>query len=80
MTSQYQQCQAYSHFCSIIQQERQYAHFHGFNVELIAENDGVTDKAQMDARLEKGGVAGVIVHFPKEENGDRFASSVALPR
>lgn len=41
-----------------------YAHFHGFNVELIAENDGATDKKQMDARLEKGGVAGVIVQQP----------------
>lgn len=41
-----------------------YAHFHGFNVKLIAENDGATDKAQMDARLEKGGVAGVIVQQP----------------
>lgn len=41
-----------------------YAHFHGFNVELITENDGATDKAQMDARLEKGGVAGVIVQQP----------------
>ena len=41
-----------------------YAHFHGFNVELFAENDGATDKAQMDARLEKGGVAGVIVQQP----------------
>lgn len=41
-----------------------YAHFHGFNVELIAENDGATDKAKMDARLEKGGVAGVIVQQP----------------
>lgn len=41
-----------------------YAHFHGFNVELIAENDGATDKEQMDARLEKGGVAGVIVQQP----------------
>lgn len=41
-----------------------YAHFHGFNVELIAENDGATDKAQMDARLEKGGVAGVIIQQP----------------
>lgn len=43
---------------------RTYAHFHGFNVELIPENDGATDKAQMDARLEKGGVAGVIVQQP----------------
>ena len=41
-----------------------YAHFHGFNVELIAENDGATDKEQMDARLEKGGVAGGIVQQP----------------
>lgn len=41
-----------------------YAHFHGFNVELIAENDGATDKEQMDASLEKGGVAGVIVQQP----------------
>ncbi len=41
-----------------------YAHFHGFNVELIAENDGATDKEQMDTRLEKGGVAGVIVQQP----------------
>lgn len=41
-----------------------YAHFHGFNVELIPENDGATDKAPMDARLEKGGVAGVIVQQP----------------
>ncbi len=41
-----------------------YAHFHGFNVELIPEDDGATDKAQMDARLEKGGVAGVIVQQP----------------
>lgn len=41
-----------------------YAHFHGFNVELTAENDGATDKEQMDARLEKGGVAGVIVQQP----------------
>lgn len=41
-----------------------YAHFHGFNVEIIAENDGATDKEQMDARLEKGGVAGVIVQQP----------------
>lgn len=41
-----------------------YAHFHSFNVELIAENDGATDKEQMDARLEKGGVAGVIVQQP----------------
>ena len=48
----------------VINVVKTYAHFHGFNVELIAENDGATDKEQMDARLEKGGVAGVIVQQP----------------
>ena len=56
-----------------------YAHFHGFNVELIAENDGATDKEQMDARLEKGGVAGVIVQQPNShgivEDFSGFADS-----
>lgn len=56
-----------------------YAHFHGFNVELIAENDGATDKEQMDARLEKGGVAGVIVQQPNYhgivEDFSSFANS-----
>lgn len=56
-----------------------YAHFHGFNVELIAENDGATDKEQMDARLEKGGVAGVIVQQPNNhgivEDFSGFADS-----
>ena len=41
-----------------------YAHFHGFKVEIIAETDGVTDKAQMEERLKAGGVAGVIVQQP----------------
>ncbi len=43
---------------------RTYAHFHGLNIETIAEKEGVTDKASMDKRLEKGGVAGVIVQQP----------------
>lgn len=41
-----------------------YAHFHGFNVELVNGNDGVTDKSQVETRLAKGGVAGVIVQQP----------------
>ena len=45
----------------IVDVVKTYAHFHGFNVEMIAQNEGVTDKAQMDERLDKGGVAGVIV-------------------
>ena len=41
-----------------------YAHFHGFNIELIKANEGVTDKASMDERLGRGGIAGVIVQQP----------------
>ena len=48
----------------VIDVVKTYARFHGFNVELIDANDGATDKAKMDERLEKGGVAGVIVQQP----------------
>ena len=48
----------------IVNVVKTYAHFHGFNVEMIAQNEGVTDKAQMSERLDKGGVAGVIVQQP----------------
>ena len=41
-----------------------YAHFHGFDVETIAERDGVTDFTDMKQRLSQGGVAGVIVQQP----------------
>lgn len=43
---------------------RTYAHFHGFNIEVIPEIDGVTDKKVLNSRLERGGVAGVIVQQP----------------
>jgi len=43
---------------------RAYAHFHNITLEMIAENDGVTDKADMQARLAQGGVAGVVVQQP----------------
>ncbi len=41
-----------------------YAHFHGIKIETIGMKEGVTDKAQMDARLAAGGVAGVVVQQP----------------
>ncbi len=41
-----------------------YAHFHGFNIELIDATEGTTNKAAMDSRLLKGGVAGVVVQQP----------------
>lgn len=41
-----------------------YAKFHGVNIRLIAENNGVTDKNQFNTELDKGDVAGVIVQQP----------------
>lgn len=41
-----------------------YAHFHGFDIETVAETNGQTDHADMQAKLAGGGVAGVIVQQP----------------
>lgn len=41
-----------------------YAHWHGVDIEMINESDGVTDKKDLNIRLQKGGVAGVIVQQP----------------
>ena len=41
-----------------------YAHFHGVEIEIIAEKDGVTSIDDMKARLAQGGVAGVLVQQP----------------
>lgn len=43
-----------------------YAKFHGVDVTLIAEKEGVTDKEAMEAELAKGDVAGVIVPQPNK--------------
>ena len=41
-----------------------YARFHGFRIEFMPEDNGITNKAAIDRRLEQGGVAGVIVQQP----------------
>lgn len=41
-----------------------YAHFHGIQLEMIAAENGVTSKADMEAKLAEGGVAGVLVQQP----------------
>ena len=41
-----------------------YAKYHGVIVETIEECDGVTDKADMQEKLNAGGVAGVVVQAP----------------
>mgnify|MGYP002230903061 CR=1 FL=1 len=43
---------------------RTYAHFNGIEIKMISQKDGVTDKADMDALLAEGGVAGVVVQQP----------------
>lgn len=41
-----------------------YAHFHGINIEMIPQTDGVTDAGAMEQRLSQGGVAGIVVQQP----------------
>ena len=41
-----------------------YAKYHGIKIELIAEADGVTSRQHLEARLQQGGVAGVVVQAP----------------
>ena len=41
-----------------------YAKYHGIHIELIAEQDGVTSREELETRLQQGGVAGVIVQAP----------------
>lgn len=41
-----------------------YSHFHGIGLVTVAEDDGVTSRADLSAKLAEGGVAGVIVQQP----------------
>ena len=41
-----------------------YAHFHGVNIKFIDEKKGVTDKEDLQKKLQEGGVAGVVVQQP----------------
>lgn len=41
-----------------------YAKFHGVNIVMVAENEGVTDKADFMEKVAQKGVAGVIVQQP----------------
>ena len=43
-----------------------YAHFHGVDIDLIEATDGATDIADMNAKLEAGGVAGVVMQQPNK--------------
>ena len=41
-----------------------YAHVRGVELVMVGEKDGVTDQADLDAKLAEGGVAGVLVQQP----------------
>ena len=41
-----------------------YAKYHGIKIEMIAEKDGVTDRDDMQQRMQAGGIAGVVVQAP----------------
>ncbi|MCM1377178.1 MAG: aminomethyl-transferring glycine dehydrogenase subunit GcvPA [Clostridium sp.] len=50
----------------VINVVKTYADFHGVDVTLVAEKEGVTDRADITAELSKGDVAGVIVAQPNK--------------
>lgn len=41
-----------------------YAHVHGFRLEMVAEDNGITSRQDLRGMLEQGSVAGVIVQQP----------------
>ncbi len=43
---------------------RTYAHYHGIDLVVIAEKDGVTDKSDFESKIAGGDVAGVVVASP----------------
>ncbi|MCR5679307.1 MAG: aminomethyl-transferring glycine dehydrogenase subunit GcvPA [Prevotella sp.] len=43
---------------------RTYAHFHGIDLVMIPAEDGATSRGSLEAQLQQGGVAGVLVQQP----------------
>lgn len=56
-----------------------YAHFHGVQIRIIGQVDGVTDCDEMKRMLDGGGVAGVVVQQPNRygiiEDYDGYAAA-----
>ena len=64
----------------VLEVVRTYAHFHGIELLTVAADNGHTDKADMEAKLAEGGVAGVILQQPNRygivEDFTGFADSI----
>jgi glycine dehydrogenase subunit 1 len=43
---------------------RTYAHYHGVELEMIKATEGITDKADLQQKMEQDGIAGVVVQQP----------------
>lgn len=43
-----------------------YARYHGFDIDVVAEKDGVTDVAAFESDMARGGSAGMIVQQPNK--------------
>lgn len=57
-----------------------YARYHGIDILVIRQTDGITDRAHMQQLLDEGGVAGVVVQMPNYygivENYEGFAEDI----
>jgi glycine dehydrogenase subunit 1 len=49
---------------NVLRVVKTYAFYHGVELEEIPEKEGITDRAALDEKLQKGDVAGVIVATP----------------
>lgn len=48
----------------VVQVVETYAKFHGIDIEMVPQCEGVTDREALNNRLQQGGVAGVVVQAP----------------
>ncbi len=64
----------------VLQVVKTYARFHGVEIDMIASENGTTNKADMQRLLDQGGVAGVVVQQPNYygiiEDFDGYAEAI----
>lgn len=45
---------------------RTYAHFHGVDIEMVEEQDGITNHDMLKTKMAEGGIAGLVVQQPNK--------------